>query len=215
MQGKPTPINTWPKLAIWAKRDSQCSPQASIKWILLKPYKGLIICNTIGQYHGLQQTMCANHVKDLKHLWLNPESMLTLTIPLLNLTWSNHQLPSNIYEGILHTLPYHLGLSLDFTDELPEVCMPCKQLHYLFFFMCFHSDYTITIHCIILSLSMLVPCLYFAMLPLYLHENSVIDVHIKKSPSTGLHGSSTAVTSNSIGILFTYMAHQSCSKNRD
>ena len=42
--------------------------QASIQWSLLKPYKGLITCNTIGQYYGLQQTMCPNHVQDLNHL---------------------------------------------------------------------------------------------------------------------------------------------------
>ena len=36
-----------------------------LQWSLLKPYKGLITCNTMGQYHGLQQTMCPNHVLDL------------------------------------------------------------------------------------------------------------------------------------------------------
>jgi len=30
----------------------------------------------------------------------------------------------------------------------------------------------------------------------------------KKNPSIGLHGSSTALTANSIGILFIYMVHQ-------
>ena len=33
-----------------------------LQWSLLKPYKGLITCNTMGQYHGLQQTMFPNHV---------------------------------------------------------------------------------------------------------------------------------------------------------
>ena len=59
------------------------------------------------------------------------------------------------------------------------------------------------------------PCSSFSMLPLYLHPKSVIDVHIKKSPSTRLHGLSAAITSSSLGILFTYMAHQSWSQNRD
>ena len=36
--------------------------QCDLQWSLLKPYKGLITCNTMGQYHGLQQTMCPNHV---------------------------------------------------------------------------------------------------------------------------------------------------------
>ena len=100
----------------------------SLQWILLNPYKGLITCNTMGQYHGLQQTMCPNHVPYLNNLSLNPESRLTLTIPPLNLTWSNHQIRSNIYRGILHTPPYHLGLSPDFTGELPGVCMPYQVL---------------------------------------------------------------------------------------
>ena len=106
----------------------QCPHPVQLQWSLLKPYKGLITCNTMGQYHGLQQTMCPNHVLDLNHLWLNPELRLTLTIPPLNLTWSNHQLPSKFYRGISHTPPYHLGLSPDITSELPWVCMPYQVL---------------------------------------------------------------------------------------
>ena len=62
------------------------------------------------------------------HLWLDLKSRLTLTIPPLKFTWSNHQLPSSIYRGILHTPPYHLGLSPNFTGELPGVCMPYQVL---------------------------------------------------------------------------------------
>ena len=62
------------------------------------------------------------------HLWLDLKSRLTLTIPPLNLNWSNHQLSSNFYRGISHTPPYHLGLSPNFTGELPEVCMPYQVL---------------------------------------------------------------------------------------
>ena len=43
----------------------QCPHPVQLQWSLLKPYKGLITCNTMGQYHGLQQTMCPNHVLDL------------------------------------------------------------------------------------------------------------------------------------------------------
>ena len=129
------------------------------------------------QYHGIQETMCPNCVLDLNHLWLIPEWRLTLKIPPLNLTWSNHQLPSKFYRGISHTPPYHLGLSPDFTGELPGVCMPYQvlqpytHLHAKFsitiFFSCVFmmtTPYTITICCFIISLSML------AFLLFYLHS---------------------------------------------
>ena len=39
--------------------------QCNLQWSLLKPYKVLITCKTMGQYHGIQQTMFPNHVLDL------------------------------------------------------------------------------------------------------------------------------------------------------
>ena len=149
-----------------------------LQWSLLNPYKGLITCNTMGQYHGIQQTMCPNHVLDLNQLWLNPESRLTLTIPPLNLTWSNHQLPSNFYQGISHTPPYHLGLSPDFTNELPRVCMPYQVLQPYahlhakcsinFIFMYIHGDFTI-----MLLHPLTFPCSFFTFIQPY-HWSSVI-----------------------------------------
>jgi hypothetical protein len=40
-----------------------------------------------------------------------------------------------------------------------------------------------------------------------LYLRLIIDVHIKRNLSTGIHGSSAAVTASSIGILFSYMVH--------
>ena len=96
------------------------------------------------QYHGTIPWATTNHVPKPcarpNHLWLDLKSRLTLTIPPLNLTWSNHQLPSSIYRGLLHTPPYHLGLSPDFTSELPGVCMPYQVLQ---LYSHLHENYSI------------------------------------------------------------------------
>ena len=125
------------------------------------------------QYHGTIPWATTNHVQDLNHLWLNPKSRLTLKIPPLNLTWSNHQLPSSIYRGILHTPP-------DFTGELPGVCMPYQVLQpyahlhanrSITFFSC---AFMVTTPSPSLASSSRfpcsLPCSYFSMLPLYLYH---------------------------------------------
>ena len=53
--------------------------QYNLQWSLLNPYKGLITCNTMGQYHGLQHNHVPKPCARPNHLWLNPESRLTLT----------------------------------------------------------------------------------------------------------------------------------------
>ena len=175
----------------------------------------------MGQYHGIQQTMFPNHVLDLSHLWLNPESRLTLTIHPLNLTWSNHQPPSMFCWGILHTCPYPLGLFLDFTGELPGVCMPYQVLQT---YSHLHANLSITLFLCVFMVTTPSPSVAssscFCMLTfllvyllIFYHalskhaSNFVIDVHIKMNPSTRLHGSSIIVNASSIGILITYMDH--------
>ena len=84
--------------------------------------------------------------------------------------------------------------------SLKAICpFTCKLIHY-YFLICLHGDYTIAIHWFILSL-------FHS--PFVSTSNLVIDVHIKKNLCTKLHGSSTVVTASSLGIIFTYMVHQS------
>ena len=108
------------------------------------------------QYHGKIPWATTNHVPKpcarpkppLTQSLVKVNLNITLTIPPLNLTWSNHQLPSNFYQGISHTPPYHLGLSLRLyrwvtrgmhaLPGLTVICsFTCKLLHYNFFyFLC-------------------------------------------------------------------------------
>jgi len=70
--------------------------------------------------------MCWNlnrvHTITLNRVKFNP------TIPPLNLTWDIHLPPSKFITGNSSCPPYHLGLSPDFTGELPGVCMPYQVL---------------------------------------------------------------------------------------
>ena len=54
--------------------------QYNLQWILFKPYKVLNTCNTMGQYHGLQQNHVPKPCARPNHLGLNLKSRLTHAI---------------------------------------------------------------------------------------------------------------------------------------
>ena len=158
--------------------------------------------------------------------WPTPVNLGQVSSPLTfqaTLQWSFSSL---MKPGVWATLQWSFSSLMK-----PGVCMPYQVLQpyafymqtiyaplHFFFLYVPHGDYTITTCCFILSLlhahliARLLPCSSSCSLSAMTPCTCICTCHwcpYKENPYTKLHGSSATVTTSHIGVLFSYMVHQS------